>query len=460
MNGQTIERIRKLCDPGSFEPRQPATGQGFLLGRGTIDERPVHLLAADIDTPLAVPLPEAFSRVSDFLDAVAENPAPLVQLLDVQADFRAASGATLVPAGGLELLAHERCMGRVYSSLGRLEGVVPRVSVILGPTGASRSFPAALCDAAVMLDSAALCLGRPDAVRHMTGQEASFAELGGPQVQARESGTVHKVVRTEQAALAWVRGWLAHLPTSADGSPPEAAPRAPRAEIGPVAESFRQGLNTSVDMHRLIDAVADGGSWLEMGELHAGECITGMARIEGRGAGILASNAAVRGGILHPESCRKMTRFIRLCGRFGLPLVFLADTPGFMVGAEVERGGIVQAASELYTAIAASPSPRVCVVVRKAYSAGLYAMAGPGFDSTFWALPEASVSIMGPDALRRFGQGGSGEDMPAPLRRAMEEMLAAATDPGILAEKGLVDDTLEWADLRPRLAGFLRGDRP
>jgi acetyl-CoA carboxylase carboxyltransferase component len=217
-----------------------------------------------------------------------------------------------------------------------------------------------------------------------------------------------------------------------------------------VAELGR-GLNTPFDAHRLLEALSDADSWVEMGRLHAGECITGFCRFEGLSAGVVASNAAVRGGILHPETCRKMTRFIRLCSTFGLPLIFLADTPGFMVGEAVERGGMVQAAGDLFTAIEHCTGPKVCVVVRKAYSAGLYAMAGPGFGGTLWAVPGASISIFGPEALRRFepGQRDSGLG-----RESYDEIMAGATDPRVLVDQGLVDELVPWDELRRRLAVF------
>ena len=188
-----------------------------------------------------------------------------------------------------------------------------------------------------------------------------------------------------------------------------------------------------------------------MGRLHAGECITGFGRFEGLSAGVVANNAAVRGGILHPETCRKMTRFIRLCSSFGLPLVFLADTPGFMVGEEVERRGMVQAAGDLFTAIAHCATPKVCVVVRKAYSAGLYAMAGPGFGGKLWAMPGASISIFGPEALRRFEPGQKESGLAT---ESFRETMAAALDPQVLLDQGLIHDIIPWDELRHRLAEF------
>lgn len=451
MTNRTLERIRLLTDPGSFEPFKPLSGAGFHLGSGTMDGRPLYVLAADVDASMTVNALDAFARVSEFLSHILTNPAPLVQVLDVQTDLRADSGKTFIPPGGLELLAHDQGMGRVFSGLGRLEGVVPRLAIVLGPAAASRSFPAALADATVMLESASLCLGRPDAVRRMVGQSVDFHTLGGPAVQADGTGTVHKVVATERGAFAWARHWLSLMPTKAGDQPLEKAPRPPREDVEGIGARFEADLNAPVDIHGLLDAVFDGGSWIEMGETHAAETVTGLARIDGRSVGIVANNSNVMGGILHPASCRKMARFIRMCGWFGLPLVFLADTPGYMVGEDVERDGNVQAAADLYAAIARCPSPRVCVVVRKAYSAGLYAMAGPGFDSTFWVTPKASVSIFGPEALRRFRDGQQGSAFGV---EAMDEMLRAALDPAILQEKELVDDIVQWNELRKRLATF------
>lgn len=451
MSNKSLDRIRLLADPGSFEPFNPARGTGFHLGSGTLNTRPIHILAADIDESMSANALDAFARVSDFLDHVRRNPAPLIQILDVQTDLRTDAGKTFIPPGGLELLAHDRGMGRVYCGLGRLEGVVPRLAILLGAMSASRSFPAALSDATVMLEDASLCLGRPDAVRRMIGQSVDFHTLGGPQVQAEATGTVHKVVTSERGAFAWARQWLSHMPKSIGGSAPVKQPRPPRKAAADIGPQFEEDLNAPVNMHDLIDALFDGGSWIEMGERHAAECVTGLARLDGRSVGVVANNAEVLGGILHPDSCRKMAKFIRLCGNFGIPLIFLADTPGFMVGEEVERDGNVQAAADLYSAIARCPSPRVCVIVRKAYSAGLYAMAGPGFDSTFWVTPKASVSIFGPEALRRFREGQQGTKFGV---EAMDEMLRAALDPGILAEKELVDAIVEWSDLRHRLTDF------
>lgn len=443
-------RIQRLMDSGTFTPFQPEEHAGFLLGSGTAGGRRLYVLAVDVDNPLRRSPFDAIARVCRFLAYIKDHPAPLVQLLDTPAELRTAQG-TFVPPGALKLLAHDQGMGRLYAGLAALEGVVPRAAVLFGTLGASRSFPAVLSDATVMLEEAVLCLGRPDAVRLMTGQRTDFHRLGGAGMHAVSSGTAHAMAHSEQDALTWVRNWLGHLPNKAGTPLPRQKPLPPRRALSEAVQGLERGLNTPFDAHGLLEALADAESWVEMGRLHAGECVTGFCRFEGLSAGVVANNAAVRGGILHPETCRKMTRFIRLCSFFGVPLVFLADTPGFMVGEAVERGGMVQAAGDLFTAIAHCTTPKVCVVVRKAYSAGLYAMAGPGFDGELWAMPGASISIFGPEALRRLEPGQRDSGLGG---ESFDEILAGAVDPQVLVDQGLVHEIIPWEALRHRLAIF------
>jgi acetyl-CoA carboxylase carboxyltransferase component len=173
--------------------------------------------------------------------------------------------------------------------------------------------------------------------------------------------------------------------------------------------------------------------------------------------GILANNSRVRGGILFPETCDKMSRFISICDAFNIPLVFLADTPGFMIGTAAEQAGIIKSSSMLFSAIANAAVPKLTVAVRRAHTAGLYAMAGPGFDpAEFLALPTAIVSVFGKKALDRFAADRTLTD---PMRMAIEDMLKACTNPGSLAAKGLIDAVIQISELRPRIAAFLKRTR-
>lgn len=448
MSGPSQERLLKLADPGSFEPFDDQEAAGFLLGSLTMGGRPAHVLISDVDQPPRIPLFETISRQAAFLEHVLAHPAPLVQIMDAPPHHRELRGKTPIPPDAQRLLAAPDGVGRTYALRARMEGLVPRICLLFGPIGAALSFPAALCDATVMLESASLCVGRPDAVTLMTGQRTTFERLGGARMHAEVTGTAHRLAHTEDGALAWARQWLGYLPSRAGAPLPEQAPISPRGDMRTIADAAP---DAPFPLREFLEALVDGGSWLELGEAHAEECRTGLCRLGGRPVAVLAGDARSRGGILFPETCRKMARFIRFCGWFGLPTLFLADTPGFMVGEEVERQGNVQAAAELYTAIAKSPSPKVCLVLRKAYSAGLYALAGPGFDSHFWAAPGASISIFGPEALRRFGQD---REMPETARQAAAAMLEGALHPELLARQGLLDEVVPWERLREKLTAF------
>lgn len=455
MNTPSLNRILHLADPGTYEPWRPVNGAGYNLGTISIGGRPVYVLATDTDNPVKASPYEGIKRQAAFLQHIADDPAPLVQLLDIPAHMKTLKGKTPIPRDAMRLLAGDQGIGGTYASLARLEGVVPRVTAIFDTIGAALSFPSALGDALIMTEDAALCIGRPDAVTHMTGQQTDFQRLGGATIHAATTGIAHATAKTEAGALTWMRQWLAYWPDRAGQPFPEAKPMQPANDLAALGPGLTEcGLNAPLAMHTVIKGVADGGSWLEMGAEHAGECITGLCRVQGRPLAVVASDSTVRGGVLFPETCRKMTRFIRLCGQFAMPVAFLADTPGFMIGEQVEHHGIVQAAADLYAAIATSPSPKVCAVVRKAYSAGLYAMAGAGFGAKFWALPGASISVFGPEAIARFSDD---RDMPEPARNAAREMLAGALDPQRFLDEELIDAVVSWEDLRPCLAGFAAG---
>jgi len=450
MKAPSLQRILHLADSSVYTPWRPMNNAGFHLGDIKVDGRTAHVLATDTDHPVKGSPYAGIERVVAFLEYVADNPAPLIQLLDVPAAMQSLKGKTPIPQDAMRLLTGQHGMGAMYAGLARLEGRVPRVTGIFGTLGAALSFPSALSDALVMTENAALCLGRPDAVTKMIGQQTSFEKLGGARLHTAVTGIAQARTLTEDGALTWIRQWLSYWPKQAGSSLPSSKPLTSSADLATLGPALTgNGLNVPFEMRPLVKALVDNGTWLEMGAEHARECLTGLCRIQGRPLAVVASNSAVRGGILFPETCRKMSRFIRLCGWFRMPVAFLADTPGFMIGEEVEHQAIVQAAADLYTVIACCPSPKVCVVIRKAYSAGLYAMGGAGFNARFWAMPGASISVFGPEALSRFSKD---RDMPEPVMQATRDMLAGALDPGKYLDEQLIDAIVPWEDLRTRLA--------
>ncbi|MBX6752360.1 MAG: acyl-CoA carboxylase subunit beta, partial [Micromonosporaceae bacterium] len=222
-------------------------------------------------------------------------------------------------------------------------------------------------------------------------------EMGGAKVHCEQSGVGHFLCASEEEALAVVRRYLSYLPANWRQAPPAASPQEPAAvDLGALVPANER---VAFDMRRFIVGLVDDGSWFEIQARWAKEMVIGFARLHGEVIGVVANNSLYKGGVLFVDSADKAARFIQLCDSFNVPLLFLADVPGFMVGAAVERAGIIRHGAKLISAVAEATVPKICVVVRKAYGAGLYAMAGPGFapDATI-ALPTAKIAVMGAEA--------------------------------------------------------------
>jgi acetyl-CoA carboxylase carboxyltransferase component len=240
-------------------------------------------------------------------------------------------------------------------------------------------------------------LGSDRMVEMVTGEKTTLEEMGGARVHCAESGVGHFLCGTEAEALDVVRRYLSYLPQSWTEVPPAApAVAAPATDLAAlVPDSERQAF----DMRRYVRGLLDEGSFLEIQALWARELTVGFGRLDGEVVGVVANNSLFKGGVLFVDSADKGTRFIQLCDAFNVPLLFLSDVPGFMVGTAVEKQGIIRHGAKMISAVAEATVPKVCVVVRKAYGAGLYAMAGPGFepDATI-ALPTAKIAVMGAEA--------------------------------------------------------------
>jgi acetyl-CoA carboxylase carboxyltransferase component len=212
------------------------------------------------------------------------------------------------------------------------------------------------------------------------------------------SGCGDNLVADDAEAIAAARRWLSYLPSSWHDEPPITEPTAPVATAAPIGSIVPDEDRRAYDMHKVIDALVDEGSFFEVKPLFARELICGFGRLDGRVTGLIASNPMHLGGVLFVDSADKAARFIWLCDAFNVPLVFLADVPGFMIGTQVEREGIIRHGAKMITAVAEATVPKVSVIVRKAYGAGLYAMCGPAFDpDACIALPSARIAVMGPE---------------------------------------------------------------
>jgi acetyl-CoA carboxylase carboxyltransferase component len=277
--------------------------------------------------------------------------------------------------------------------------------------------------------------------------------MGGARMHTGVSGCGHFLVKSDEEGIELAQRYLSYFPSSWRG----AAPAAPPAEPAGVLPQIPADENKPFDMRELIDAFVDADSFLEVHKRWAKELIVGYARVDGRAIGVVANQPNQRGGVLFVDSADKAARFIWTCNAFSVPLLFLADVPGFMIGTHVERQGIIRAGAKMISAVSEATVPKISVIVRKAYGAGLYAMAGPAFDpDACIALPTARIAVMGPQAAINavfYNQLQAIED-PNERERRTEELRAEyqeEIDVLHLASELVIDAVVQLADLRAEL---------
>ena len=292
-------------------------------------------------------------------------------------------------------------------------------------------------------------------VEVVVGEKVSLEELGGARMHCTESGCGDALVADDKEAIEFARSYFEFMPQRSGEKPRAVAAKAPRAGK-PIADLIPSEANRGYDMRKVIDALIDEGSWVEVKKLFAKELLTGLARLDGQAVGILANQPMQKGGVLFSDSADKAARFIWLCDAFEIPLLFLADVPGFMIGTDVEKRGIIRHGAKMISAVSEATVPKISVIVRKAYGAGLYAMAGPAFDSDcVIALPSAQIAVMGPEPAVNAVFFNKLAELPeserAARRKQLEDEYREDVDLYKLAANLIVDDVIEPHELRAAL---------
>jgi acetyl-CoA carboxylase carboxyltransferase component len=304
--------------------------------------------------------------------------------------------------------------------------------------------------------NASMYLGSPRMAQMVIGEHVSLEEMGGARMHTGVSGCGHFLAKTDEDAIEIARDYLAYMPTSFREEPPAVAPGEPDADLRP-SVVVPGDEKTPFDIRKLIEGVCDAGTFLEVHSRWAKELVVGYARLEGRAVGIVANQPKQKGGVLFVDSADKAARFINTCNAFNVPLLFLADVPGFMIGKQVESQGIIRHGAKMISAMSSATVPKLCVIVRKAYGAGLYAMAGPAFEpDACIALPGAQVAVMGPEAAINavyFNQIEAIEDEGERAEFIERKRAEYAEDIDILhlASELVVDTVIEPDDLRAEL---------
>jgi acetyl-CoA carboxylase carboxyltransferase component len=391
------ERVARLVDEGSFvEDGQLANAladglpaDGVITGQATVDGRPVCLMANDSTVKAGSWGARTVEKIIRIIERAYTDGVPMVYLVD-------SAGARITDQ--VDLFPGRRGAGNIFYNQVRASGAIPQACALFGPSAAGGAYIPAFCDVVAMVEgNASMYLASDRMVEMVTGEKTTLEAMGGARVHCAESGVGHFLCKTEDDAIDVLRRYLSYLPSNWRAEPPTVdsvgAPTADLAALVPTSE--RQAF----DMRRFIKGLLDVDSFFEIQALWARELTIGFGRLDGRVVGVLGNNSMFKGGVLFIDSADKAARFVQLCDAFNVPLLFLSDVPGFMVGAAVEKEGIIRHGAKMISAIAEATVPKICVIVRKAYGAGLYAMSGPGFapDATL-ALPTAKIAVMGAEA--------------------------------------------------------------
>jgi acetyl-CoA carboxylase carboxyltransferase component len=453
------ERVALLLDEGSFAEEallanwgQDGLGaDGVVTGVGTCEGRLLALMANDPTVKAGSWGARTVEKILRIQERAAELLIPMVYLVD-------SAGARITEQ--VQMFPGRRGAGRIFHNQVKLSGVVPQVCVLFGPSAAGGAYIPAFCDLVIMREgNASMYLGSPRMAEMVIGEKVSLEEMGGARMHTGVSGCGHQLVKSDEEGIATARRYLSYLPRNWQEEPPLLVPVTARAPAGggSVAELIPADENKPFDMATLIDALIDEGSFLEIHPRWAKELIVGYARLEGRALGIVASQPKHKGGVLFSDSADKAARFIWTCNAFNVPLLFLADVPGFMIGTQVERDGIIRHGAKMISAVSEATVPKISVIVRKAYGAGLYAMAGPAFDpDCCLALPGAQIAVMGPQAAINavyYNQLQAIEDDAERARRTEELRSEYAEDIDVLhlASELVIDAVVEPDELRCEL---------
>jgi acetyl-CoA carboxylase carboxyltransferase component len=391
------DRLALLFDEGSFvEDGQLAnalaTGlpaDGVVTGQGLVDGRPALVVANDPTVKAGSWGARTVEKIIRVTERALAEELPIFWLID-SAGARITDQVALFPG--------RRGAGRIFHNQVALSGKVPQICCLFGPSAAGGAYIPSFCDIVIMVEgNASMYLGSPRMAEMVVGEKVTLEQMGGARMHATVSGCGDNLAVDDADAIEQAKLFFGYLPTCWREQPPDVLAEQPAVELAddcvPADESV------PFDVHEIIDGLVDADSFFEIKPLFAPEVVVGLGRIDGRPVGVVANNSAVRGGVLFVDSADKSARFIWLCDAFNIPLLYLADVPGFMIGSEVERQGIIRHGAKMITAVSEATVPQISVIVRKAYGAGLYAMAGPGFmPDACIALPTAKIAVMGPQA--------------------------------------------------------------
>jgi acetyl-CoA carboxylase carboxyltransferase component len=459
------ERIDLLVDEGTFvelgvhgRPHfsqrsmegKEAPADGVITGWGDVDGRRCAIAAYDFTVMAGSMGMTGEIKVGRLRELALQKRLPFIWLLD-------SAGARIQEAAG-SLFAGS---GHLFREEVTMSGVIPLVAAMLGPCAAGTAYIPGLSDFVPMVvGQGAMALAGPHLTKAVTGEDISMEDLGGAKVHCRKSGVGDLEVANDHECIEAVKTYLSYFPANCEEKPPlrdatDPDDRMSEKLLDIVPESSRQ----PYDMYEVIREIVDDGEYFDIKPKFAKTLITCLARFGGQPVGIVANQPKQLGGILENDSADKAARFINLCDAFNIPLVFLQDVPGFMVGSKVEHAGIIRHGAKMLYAVSRATVPKITIVVRKAYGAGYYVMCGKAYEpDLIVAWPTAEISVMGPEgAVNIIGRSAiEASDDPEATRAAMLAEVKKNIDPYIAAGNAVIDDVIDPRETRPTIINGLR----
>jgi acetyl-CoA carboxylase carboxyltransferase component len=452
------ERLALLIDDGTFtelgihaRPHfsqramegKEAPADGVITGYGKVDGRLVAVAAYDFTVMAGSMGMTGELKVARLRELALTKRIPMVWLLD-------SAGARIQEAAG-SLFAGS---GHLFREEVVMSGVVPQVAALMGPCAAGTAYIPGLADFVPMVKGrGSMALAGPHLTKAVTGEDVTQEELGGSRIHTRVSGVGDLEVESDEDCIEAVRSYLSFFPQNCEQPPPRREPADPAERMDEeLLDVLPDSPRKPYDMYDVIGRVVDDGDWFDLKPRWARTIITCLARMGGRPVGIVANQPKHLGGILENDSADKAARFVNICDAYGIPLIFLMDVPGFMVGTKVEQAGIIRHGAKMLYAVSRATVPKITVVIRKAYGAGYYVMNGRAYEpDLIVAWPSAEISVMGPEGAVNiiFRKQIEAAEDPDATRAEMIERIRKTIDPYIAAGNALIDDIIDPRETRP-----------
>jgi methylmalonyl-CoA decarboxylase subunit alpha len=452
------ERLALLIDEGTFtelgihgRPHfsqramegKEAPADGVVTGYGKVDGRLVAVAAYDFTVMAGSMGMTGEMKVTRLRELALTKRIPMLWLLD-------SAGARIQEAAG-SLFAGS---GHLFREEVTMSGVVPQVAALMGPCAAGTAYIPGLADFVPMVKGrGSMALAGPHLTKAVTGEDVTQEELGGSRIHTRVSGVGDLEVESDEDCIAAVKSYLSFFPQHCEEPPPRREPSDPVDRMDEeLLDILPDSPRKPYDMYDVIGRLVDDGDWFDLKPRWARTIITCLARMGGRPVGIVANQPKHLGGILENDSADKAARFVNLCDAYGIPLLFLMDVPGFMVGTKVEQAGIIRHGAKMLYAVSRATVPKITVVIRKAYGAGYYVMNGRAYEpDLIVAWPSAEISVMGPEGAVNiiFRKQIEAAEDPDATRAEMIEGIRRTIDPYIAAGNALIDDIIDPRETRP-----------